>query len=938
MITPRHPTKATHALRFLSHFLGPVVLAPLLAQAPPAQPPPPTLPAAAAAVTGAVAPTPPAASTPSTNAVAGANAGPLSPTEEIQISFQGANIDMIVQWLSQTTGKSVVKHPQAQCQLTITSSKKLPVRDALTLVYRALALEGFSAVETRNSIFIVPEGKEPKLSPELIDSTHSDLPGGRQKVVKIFQLKSLPGAEMKERLKGVLSDKATVELNDRSNQIIITDYSDSVALVADMINLLDTDQPGDLSVRIIPLKNVSARDLVKEIAPVYQKGNGKAPSEAVEVSANDRSNSLIILSSGANFRAIEKMVASLDTSDAQEKVMRPFPLKNADAEDVAKQLKDLIQSQDNSANRYRYFYYDSQESGKSAKKINVVADRRRNTVIVQAPPSEMDSIAKMIVALDEPVGGDALAPRIYPLKYVGAVDIEDVLNELFLKKQQQRSYYFYDDAPEPTADRDVGRLYGKVRITSEPYSNSIIITSNSKESLLAVEDVLKQLDVPSPNGESTFRVNLKYSHATTVANNLNILFAKSGSPPLRQVNPAGPQNQQQQQQGDQQPFEPSQNSSPLEKEAKEEIYYPWIGGPPDAARGGGGNGSGRSSTTARPVSDLVGRVRIVPDNRSNSLLISANVHFFPQVLKLIEGLDAPTAQVLIEARIVEVSSELMDRYGVRWSPDGSKTLTAADYDNSILGSTKGNAQKGFGGTTTVNTPAGAGLGSALANLRTGVIDSTVNLDVLVQFLKKNTGGSVLAEPQINIEDNETGKLFVGSQVPFISQSQNTQVGSLNQSFKYKDVGIILEVVPHINVSGDVSLKIRVESSAIEPGQTLFGGAILDTRTFKTDMTARNGQTLVLGGILQKQVSDTVRKVPVLGNIPGLGWAFKKKDKSIKEVELIVFLRPRVIRSAEDAVKTTEEVATRTPLINEWTREIESAKQTNAVSGPKSKKP
>ncbi len=934
MSTPRNPTKATHARRFLSHFLGPVVLAPLLAQAPPAPPPPP---ATAAAAAGPVATTPPAAPTPATNAVAGANAGPLSPTEEIQISFQGANIDMIVQWLSQTTGKSVVKHPQAQCQLTITSSRKLPVRDALTLVYRALALEGFSAVETRNSIFIVPEGKEPKLSPELIDSTHSDLPGGRQKVVKIFQLKSLPGAEMKERLKGVLSEKATVELNDRSNQIIITDYSDSVALVADMINLLDTDQPGDLSVRIIPLKNVSARDLVKEIAPVYQKGNGKTPSEAVEVSANDRSNSLIILSSGANFRAIEKMVASLDTSDAQEKVMRPFPLKNADAEDVAKQLKDLIQSQDNSANRYRYFYYDSQESGKNTKKINVVADRRRNTVIVQAPPSEMDSIAKMIVALDEPVGGDALAPRIYPLKYVGAVDIEDVLNELFLKKQQQRSYYFYDDAPEPTADRDVGRLYGKVRITSEPYSNSIIITSNSKESLLAVEDVLKQLDVPSPNGESTFRVSLKFSHATTVANNLNILFAKSGSPPLRQVNPAGPQNQQQQQQGDQQPFEPSQNSSPLEKEAKEEIYYPWIGGPPDAARGGGGNGSGRN-TTARPVSDLVGRVRIVPDNRSNSLLISANVHFFPQVLKLIEGLDAPTAQVLIEARIVEVSSELMDRYGVRWSPDGSKTLTAADYDNSILGSTKGNAQKGFGGTTTVNTPAGAGIGAALANLRTGVIDSTVNLDVLVQFLKKNTGGSVLAEPQINIEDNETGKLFVGSQVPFISQSQNTQVGSLNQSFKYKDVGIILEVVPHINVSGDVSLKIRVESSAIEPGQTLFGGAILDTRTFKTDMTARNGQTLVLGGILQKQVSDTVRKVPVLGNIPGLGWAFKKKDKSIKEVELIVFLRPRVIRSAEDAVKTAEEVATRTPLINDWTRELENAKQTNVVSGPKSKKP
>src|SRR5579859_381971 len=90
---------------------------------------------------------------------ASTNAGP----EEIQVSFQGANIDMIVQWLAQTTGKSVVKHPQVQCQLTITSSKKVSQREAISLVYRALALEGFTAVESSNFILLVPEGKEPKL-------------------------------------------------------------------------------------------------------------------------------------------------------------------------------------------------------------------------------------------------------------------------------------------------------------------------------------------------------------------------------------------------------------------------------------------------------------------------------------------------------------------------------------------------------------------------------------------------------------------------------------------------------------------------------------------------------------------------------------------------------------------------------------------------------
>src|SRR5262249_18345386 len=106
----------------------------------------------------------------STNRDSQSKAEKVAATDEIQVSFQGANIDMIVQWLAQTTGKSVEKHPQVQCQLTIMSSKKVPPREAISLVYRAMALEGFTAVESSNAILIVPEGKEPKLNPELIDA------------------------------------------------------------------------------------------------------------------------------------------------------------------------------------------------------------------------------------------------------------------------------------------------------------------------------------------------------------------------------------------------------------------------------------------------------------------------------------------------------------------------------------------------------------------------------------------------------------------------------------------------------------------------------------------------------------------------------------------------------------------------------------------------
>ena len=519
--------------------------------------------------------------------------------------------------------------------------------------------------------------------------------------------------------------------------------------------------------------------------------------------------------------------------------------------------------------------------------MSVVADRRRNCVIVQAPPAQMDGIEKMIQELDEPVSDDSLAPRIYPLKYVSAVDIEDVLNELFLKKTQQRSYWDYYDNPEAQADRDVGRLYGKVRITSEPYANAIIVTSNSKENLAVVEDVLKQLDQPSEAGESTLRIGLKFAKAFTVANSINILFAKNGSPPLRAVNQQQPQGAQPPQQ--QQLRTASQPAFELERATKEDGYFPWLGGQPDNPRTSDGR------TTARSVSDLVGRVRAVADERSNALLISANVHFFPQVLKLIEELDAQTDQVLIEARLIEVSSDFLDKLGVRWSPDGSQVFSTDDYRQLDPQPIRRPAtMQGFGGRMPPSTPqTPTPSPSTLTSLRSGVLSSTMNMDFLIQFLHRTTDARILAEPQINIRDNETGRLFVGQQIPVLTASQNSGSIGLSQNFEYKDVGVILEVTPHINNSGDVELRIHAESSVVVPGVTILNGAVFDTRNFRTDLTAKNGQTLVLGGIIQKQVTDILHKTPILGDIPGLKLLFNKKDKTSHEVELMVFLRPKV---------------------------------------------
>jgi type II secretion system protein D len=855
--------------------------------------------------------------------------GSSTNADAIQVSFQGANVDMVAQWLMQTTGKTVIKHPRVQCQVTIMSAKKVPVREAVNMVYRALALEGFTAVELRDSILIVPAGQEPKMSPEVVNGSLTNLPAGRQLLVKVFPLKHIEAADLKDRIKTALSDKSSVDVDERDNQLIVTDYNDNLRVIGELIDALDNDRPEDVAVRSLPLKHISANQLAREVAPLYQKVGGKSGNKTtIDVAADDRSNSLIILASLADFDAVSKLVESLDTEEAQELTTKTYILKNADAQDVAKQLQDLNDTQTSSHSRYTF--YNSPQQDNNTRKLSVVSDRRRNAVIIQAPPAQMASVEKMIAELDAPISDDSLAPQIYPLKYVSASDMEDVLNELFLKKTQQRNYWDYydeDSSDNTTEDHDVGRLYGKVRITSEPYSNALIVTSNSKECVAVLENVLRQLDVPSPAGESTLRIGLKYAKADTVANSLNILFAKNGSPPLQATGQQQQQNQnnqnQQQGQQQQQPLDSQQSGFDIAQEVKETGYFPWLGGQPDNTR----NSSDR--TAVRPVSDLVGRVRCVSDQRGNAILVSANVHFFPQILKLISDVDAPSDKVSINARIVQVSSDFLDKLGVRWSPNGSSVFTADDYDNSILASSSGNYQQGFGGKTAVNTPASSGSSSSsssssgnsvaqtLAGLRSGVVSSTISIDYLVQFLRKNTDATVLGEPSITIDDNEMGKLFVGQQVPVPSNTQISTLGTANTSVQYQDVGVTLEVTPHINTDGDVQLKIHAESSTIDSGPTVLNGDVFDTENFRTEVTAKSGQNLVLGGIIQKQSSEVIRKTPILGDIPGLGWAFKKKDKSTQEVELMVFLHPTVIHTGEDASQLEKDMEKKAPLIQKW---------------------
>ena len=197
------------------------------------------------------------------------------------------------------------------------------------------------------------------------------------------------------------------------------------------------------------------------------------------------------------------------------------------------------------------------------------------------------------------------------------------------------------------------------------------------------------------------------------------------------------------------------------------------------------------------------------------------------------------------------------------------------------------------------------------------------MDFLIQFLQRTTDATVIGDPQITISDNEMAKLFVGQSVPIETGTVNPSIGGSSQTFIYRNVGVIVEVEPHINDTGDVQLRVRAESSTIDPTQ-INSQVVIDSAQFRTELTAKAGETLVLGGIIQKQFSDTTYKIPVLGDIPGLKYIFSKRDRSSKRTELLVFLRPKVVRSQEQARALLEEARKSMPLIQDWEKKEEKS--------------
>ncbi|MDN3638048.1 type II secretion system secretin GspD [Simiduia curdlanivorans] len=287
------------------------------------------------------------------------------------------------------------------------------------------------------------------------------------------------------------------------------------------------------------------------------------------------------------------------------------------------------------------------------------------------------------------------------------------------------------------------------------------------------------------------------------------------------------------------------------------------------------------------------------DEDTNSLLITADPATLQSLKSVIARLDIRRAQVLVEAIIVEILDDNSQDLGVQWL-FGTKngTFGSSALPNSALGSIDADEDDGLGamigGLASIT-------GQTLGQVSTG---GGTDFLVLVNALQSQTDANILSTPSIVTSDNHTATINVGQNVPFVTGSfTNSNSDSSNpfQTIQRENVGIMLEVTPHINEGNSVVLEIKQEVSSIAANTVSATDLITNKRTIETKVLASDGEVVVLGGLMQDDVQTGEQKVPLLGDIPFLGRLFRSTSETIVKSNLLVFIRATVLRD-DDAMR------------------------------------
>ncbi|MCK5306424.1 MAG: type II secretion system secretin GspD [Candidatus Omnitrophica bacterium] len=477
---------------------------------------------------------------------------------------------------------------------------------------------------------------------------------------------------------------------------------------------------------------------------------------------------------------------------------------------------------------------------------NIIASERTNTLVITDVASNIKRLVKIIDQLDVEIGEENIRIEIIPLEYADEVELSSILTQVYSSGTKKKLSPSGKKRIAGISKDFLGGIVGEVAIIPDERLHSLIIIT-AKSNFKVIKGFIGQLDRESPASADNIRVfPLQNGKAEEVAAVLNELFAgiASGQKGVkaRRVPKPG------------EPIRPaSETGETLPKEG---------------------------------FGTLEGAVKVVADKRTNALIITTFPQNFSTIKRLIDQLDVRSPQVLIKALIAEVTLSNETKFGIEW-----------EYAEPWSG----------GGHKVAGTASGVwGLSDFISEgFKYSVLRDDENLSGLIQALAKESEFNILSAPCILASDNQEARFKVGESVPILKDVSYTEASGTVKSYDYKDVAIELTVTSTVNKNRDVCLKVHQLINKISAYDPELNAPILITREAETTVVIKDGQTIVIGGLMRDDKTKSVSKIPILGDIPILGLLFRKHHDTVKKTELLVFITPHVIINPEDAKEMTQ---------------------------------
>lgn len=496
-----------------------------------------------------------------------------------------------------------------------------------------------------------------------------------------------------------------------------------------------------------------------------------------------------------------------------------------------------------------------------------------NALVLSDRADSLNQLTALIRDLDSNVN-DSL--HVIPLRHVDAERMMDLISSLVMT----------------TGGGQAQGSSNQLKVIADASSDRLLV-KGSPEMIAKVQEMVNQLDTTPSRRLSGLRVfRLKYASASHIAEMLRGLLANQS------INSAGVASSLE---------SASLNDTPSTGAALTDET-------------GGINTSAASSIAASPSSsggsgsDVGGRpFSIIADETQNAVIVNAAPELMFEIEDAVNQLDNRRAQVLIQAAIVEVSGDDATQLGVQWALGNANSGYGVVNFNNVGASAASLAAAALsgGGAASISAAAGS-IAGALIGIGDSSKDSRGNTQfygAILQALDSSTSANLLSMPSILTLDNEKASILVGQNVPFVTGSFTTSGNNSNNPFQTidrQDIGINLNVIPHIGDNGTVRLEVSQEVSSVVPGSTgNASGLITNKSLINTTILADDQQTIALGGLMRDNTTTRQQKVPGLGNVPVIGRLFRSDNDSTQKSNLIIFLQPTILRDGGAVASVTE---------------------------------